>query len=92
MYEKRPQVGAEDKSIYTTGRCRTKPQCTLKCDQLDDCAAVFWNLDRDMECASNERRCRFLKMTSHNFIDDTKFIHGINVDLYLKDGVIGNNS
>ena len=60
------------------------------CEKSSDCGAAVWRVAAEEGCAPEQRKCRNVKMISPNVIDDSDFLHGINVDLYLKGGVRGN--
>ena len=80
-----------DESGYETGECGTESRCIQTCEKSADCgAAVWWKAASVEGCASEHRKCRTVRMISPNVIDDTDFLDGINVDLYLKGGVRGN--
>ena len=79
-----------DESGYETWECGNESRCIQMCEKSADCGAAVWNVVADKGCSSQERKCRNVKMMSPNVIDDSNFLHGINVDLYLKGGVRGN--
>ena len=78
-----------DESDYETRECGTESRCIQMCDKSADCGAALWKVAADEGCAPEQRKCRHVKMISPNVIDDSNFLHGINVDLYLKGGVRG---
>ena len=90
FYQKITGVGPNlGESGYDTGECGTESRCIQMCENSADCGAAVWKVDTEEGCAPEQRKCRNVKMISPNVIDDSDFLHGINVDLYLKDGVWG---
>ena len=70
-------------------RCMSKQNCIQICENMEYCGAILWKLNNDCHCPGGEQKCLVAKMISQNVIDDSMFIRGINMILYLKDGVKG---
>ena len=86
FYQKITGVGPKlDESDYETRECGTESRCIQMCEKSTDVGAALWKV-----AANGQRKCRNVKMISPNVIDDSDFLHGIDVDLYLKGGVRGN--